>query len=157
MNASSKSELNDSRYLYYDVKLAAPPSEVWQRWSGSEGIRSFLGIDSHIDFRVGGAFEFYFNPDSTSTERGSEGCVILAIEKEKMLTFTWNAPPHMPDIRAQRTVVVLRMGGLPDGGTHLEISHYGWGESENWQQARSYFTNAWPNVLAALQKSFEQD
>ena len=71
-----------------------------------------------------------------------------------VIAFTWNAPPHLPEARAQRTVVILRFA--PEGeGTRLSLSHLGWGSGGEWPKARAYFEKAWPNVLKNLQTRFE--
>jgi uncharacterized protein YndB with AHSA1/START domain len=79
---------------------------------------------------------------------------VLAVEEEKLLSFTWNAPPHLAEARKQRTVVFLRFA--PEGNsTRLSLSHLGWGEGGEWPKAREYFAKAWPFVLKNLQTRFE--
>jgi uncharacterized protein YndB with AHSA1/START domain len=79
---------------------------------------------------------------------------MLALDPEQMLSFTWNAPPHLPQARAQRTVVILRFAAAGDN-TELTLTHLGWGTSGEWPKARAYFEKAWPKVLKNLQTRFE--
>ena len=71
-----------------------------------------------------------------------------------MISFTWNAPPHLPQARAQRTFVTVRM--QPEGAaeTRVRLTHAGWGDGGEWDQAYAYFDRAWGNVLANLKKRF---
>ena len=71
-----------------------------------------------------------------------------------MLTFTWNARPHLPQARAQRTYVTVRLKPIGDNETHVTLHHGGWGDGGQWDQAYAYFDKAWGNVLANLQKRF---
>lgn len=64
-----------------------------------------------------------------------------------MLSFTWNAPPSMPDIRKQRTHVMLYLEAYGEKQTHLTLIHDGWGRNPDWQAARSYFERVWRHVV----------
>ncbi len=78
----------------------------------------------------------------------------LAVQPMRMISFTWNAPPHLPEARAQRTSVVVRFEPAGEGETRVSLSHGGWGDGGQWDQAYAYFDRAWGNVLGNLQKRF---
>jgi len=88
--------------------------------------------------------------------RGSEGCCILSYIPEEMLSFSWNAPPTIPKLRklGPCTWVVVRFESLDDKIVRVKLTHMGILEGEDWDKYQEYFTNAWPKVLEALQKSF---
>ena len=73
-----------------------------------------------------------------------------------MLSFDWNAPPSLPEARAQRTFVVVRLALLGDKLTRVTLHHAGWGTGGEWDKAYTYFDRAWGNVLGNLKKRFEQ-
>jgi uncharacterized protein YndB with AHSA1/START domain len=89
--------------------VTAPVAEVWWAWTTDAGLRAWLLHDARVELRVGGAYEWYFLDDAAPGSRGSEGCQVVGYQAPTMLTFTWNAPPHLPHARAQRTVVLLRL------------------------------------------------
>ncbi len=137
------------------VKLAtvpAPVDEVWKSWTTREGIRSFFAPDARIEARPGGAFEIHFNPYAKPGLKGADGMVFLALQEKKMLSFTWNAPPHLPEVRGQRTSVTVRLAPAGDGATEVRLTHAGWGDGGQWDQAYAYFDRAWTSVLANLEK-----
>lgn len=137
------------------VKVPAPQHEVWQAWTTAEGVKSFFAEECKLDLRVGGAYEMYFDLDAPRGKWGGEGCVILAIEPESMFSFTWNAPPEFPEIREQKTHVLVRLMTIDGNKTLVTLSHDGWGESKEWQQVREYFVRAWGEVvLPRLVKRF---
>ncbi|HEY9104591.1 SRPBCC domain-containing protein [Chitinimonas sp.] len=136
------------------VTIKAPVAKVWQAWTTSEGISSFFAPEAHVEAKPDGPFEVYMDPYGEPGLKGADTMKVLAVEPEKLLSFTWNAPPHLPAARAQRTVVILRFA--PEGqDTRLSLSHVGWGSDGEWPKARAYFEKAWPNVLKNLQTRFE--
>jgi uncharacterized protein YndB with AHSA1/START domain len=144
------------RSLRFEVTVPADRAAVWQAWTTEAGVTTFFAPEAWIDLRVGGAYEMYFNPDEPDGKRGGEGLYILAIQPEKMLSFTWNAPVYLPEVRDQHTVVTLRFYELADGRTRIILHHSGWGEGGQWDEAYRYFANAWGElVLPRLKQRFE--
>jgi len=73
-----------------------------------------------------------------------------------MLSFTWNAPPELPEARWQRTHVVVRLRELAADETLVTLRHDGWGEGGEWDAAFEYFSRVWGGVvLARLKRRFE--
>jgi uncharacterized protein YndB with AHSA1/START domain len=136
------------------VTVKAPVAEVWKAWTTSEGIVSFFAPEARVQARPDGPFVIIMDPYAEPGLQGADDMRVLAVETERLLSFTWNAPPSLPEARQQRTVVVLRFA--PDAeGTRLTLSHLGWGSGGEWPKARAYFERAWPNVLKQLQQRFE--
>lgn len=136
------------------VSVKAPVGAVWQAWTTSAGITSFFAPEAEVDARPDGAFHIFIDPYGQPGMKGADTMRVLAVEPEKLLSFTWNAPPSLPQARAQRTVVILRFA--PEGdATRLSLSHVGWGTDGEWPKARAYFEKAWPNVLKNLQTRFD--
>jgi hypothetical protein len=48
----------------------------------------------------------------------------------------------------------VRLKPAGEGETRVTLTHVGWGEGGQWDQAYQYFDRAWGNVLANLKKSF---
>ena len=79
----------------------------------------------------------------------------MALQPKTMLSFDWNAPPSMPEARAQRTFVVVRFERVGDAVTRVSLHHTGWGDGGEWDKAYAYFDRAWGGVLGNLKKRFE--
>ncbi len=147
---------NAHRIIAGEVIVDAPVSDVWKAWTTEQGIKSFFAHDCNIDLRVGGPYEMTFLPDGEPGQRGGEGVRFLAIQPEKMLSFTWNAPPHLAEVRKQWTHVVVRFREIEDGRAKLTLRHDGWGEGGEWDEAFAYFERAWLEiVLPNLAKLWE--
>ncbi len=129
-----------------EIQVKANLDDVWKAWTTEDGIIGFFAPGCNIDFRPGGNYEIYFNPDAPSGQRGGEGVRILAIQPMKMFSFTWNAPPHLPSVRKQHTHVVIRL--FPDeSGTKVTLYHDGWGSGSEWDEAFDYFNQAWNQIV----------
>jgi uncharacterized protein YndB with AHSA1/START domain len=135
------------RVIRGQVIVPAPLPEVWQAWATVEGAKSFFAPRCRIELRPGGAYEILFVPDAEPGSRGGEGNVVLAVQPERMLSFTWNAPPSLPQVRDQRTHVVIRFSEAKGGVTRVTLRHDGWGDGGEWDQAFQYFTRAWNDVV----------
>lgn len=143
------------RAIELDAVVPAPVADVWRAWTTTDGVKSFFAPDARVELRVNGPFEIYFNPLAEPGAKGADDMRILAWQEEKMLAFTWNAPPHLPEARRQRTHVVVRFAPAEGGGTRVTLHHDGWGDGGEWDKAFDYFAKSWGNVLGNLRKRFE--
>ncbi len=142
------------RAIVRDVVVAASPQQAWDAWTTREGITSFFAPDAQVDAKAGGAFHIYIDPLAEPGMKGADEMRFMA-QPPKMLSFDWNAPPSLPEARRQRTFVVVRIEPVADGQTRVTLTHTGWGDGGEWDQAYAYFDRAWGNVLANLKKRFE--
>ena len=76
--------------------------QAWEAWTTREGIRSFFAPDALVEPRVGGAFHIHMDPGGAPGMKGADEMRFMALQPKKMLSFDWNAPPHLPEARAQR-------------------------------------------------------
>ena len=143
------------RSIDKEVVVAATAEQAWTAWTTREGITSFFAPDARIEPRVGGAFEVYINPFAEPGLKGADDMRFLALQPPRMLSFTWNAPPSLPQAREQRTFVVIRFQPVSERETRVTLHHTGWGDGGEWDKAYAYFDRAWGNVLGNLKKSFE--
>ena len=148
---------NPERVITYKITIPTPRSEVWRAWTTVDGARTFFSPDCKIDLKPGGAYEMYFNLSAPAGDKGGEGMILLAIHPEKMLSFTWNAPPDLPSVRGQMTHVTISLDEIDPANTLVTLKHDGWGEGGEWDLAYEYFTRAWGEVvLPRLKYRFEQ-
>ena len=141
------------RAIDVSVLVAAPVEQVYGAWTTSDGIKTFFAPDAHVELRVDGPFQIYINPYGGPGMKGADDMRVIGFQENRMLSFTWNAPPSLPEARKQRTIVILRF--QPEGaGTRLTLHHVGWGDGGEWDKAFDYFSKAWPNVLGGLQERF---
>jgi uncharacterized protein YndB with AHSA1/START domain len=145
------------RAIEKEVVIQATLDQAWDAWTTREGITSFFAPDARIEPKPGGAFEVYINPYAAPGLKGADDMRYLALQPKRMLSFTWNAPPSLPEVRQQRTVVIIRFTPVSDTQTRITLHHTGWGDGGEWDKAFGYLDKAWSNVLGNLQKRFAEN
>ena len=139
----------DTRSIEMTVVAEATPDEVFALWSSAEGTRRFFSPAANIELRPGGPYEILFLMDAPEGERGCEGCQVVAFDPERWLTFTWNSPPSLPEVRHEQTNVIVELNEVEEG-TEVRLLAIGWGTGESWLSSYEYFDSAWGRVLQAL-------
>ena len=140
-------EEKPDRAILADTLVLADLTRVWHAWTTEAGVRTFFAPGCRIDLRPGGAYEMYFSPESPPGQRGGEGCQLLAVQPEKMLSFTWNNPPSLPEVRGQFTHVLIWFWADRESATRVTLVHDGWGMGCEWDRAFAYFAKAWKRVV----------
>ncbi|MDZ7590104.1 MAG: SRPBCC domain-containing protein [Rubrivivax sp.] len=143
------------RAIDKEVVVNATLDQAWDAWTTREGIRSFFAPDAAVEPRVGGAFHIHMDPGGAPGMKGADDMRFMALQPKKMISFDWNAPPQLPEARAQRTFVVVRFAAVDDRTTRVTLHHTGWGDGGQWDLAYAYFDKAWGGVLGNLKKRFE--
>jgi uncharacterized protein YndB with AHSA1/START domain len=138
-----------------EIIVDAPISDVWSAWTTNNGVRTFFAPDSKVCLEVGGPYELYFIPDAPNGNRGSESMKILSFDPERLISFEWNNPPSLAEIRGEKTWVVVYFEALSPERTRVQMHHLGWREGEIWSKAFEYFVNAWDIVLSRLERRFK--
>ena len=121
-------EENPERVITAGIDVPSSPADVWRAWTTKEGAEAFFAPRCNIDLKPGGPYEMLFDLDAERGKQGGEGMLVLAVQPQRMLAFTWNAPPSMPSVRGQMTHVVVRLLETEKGETRVTLRHDGWGE-----------------------------
>jgi uncharacterized protein YndB with AHSA1/START domain len=139
------------RSFVQEIEIAAPAADAYALWTDAEAWQRLMGPDSraHIDLEIGGRYEWLFDG-----QVGSNGCQVLAYIPDRLVSFTWNAPPSQPT-RERRTWVVVETETLGDRATRVRLTHLGFGEGDDWDATLAYFESAWGYVLPLMKKHLE--
>ena len=138
---------DQERVIKGDVVVNAPLDQVWNAWTTSEGAETFFAPKCNIDPKPGGRYEMLFDLNAEPGDQGGEGMIVIAIQPQRMLAFTWNAPPHLSNVRNQMTHVIIRLYALSPEQTKVTLWHDGWGGEEEWDSAFEYFDRAWKKIV----------
>jgi len=144
------------RAIEKELIVRATLDEAWSAWTTREGITSFFAPDAKVEARVGGPFQIYMDPGAAPGSKGADDMRYLALQPKKMISFDWNAPPHLPEARAQRTFVIVRFEKVDETSTRVRLHHTGWGDGGEWDKTYAYFDRSWGFVLGNMKKRFEQ-
>ncbi|MBT9596728.1 MAG: SRPBCC domain-containing protein, partial [Vitreoscilla sp.] len=143
------------RAIDKEIVVPATLDQAWAAWTTREGIVSFFAPDAEIDPRVDGAFHIHIDPTAPAGQKGADDMRFMALQPRQMLSFDWNAPPSLPEARAQRTFVIVRFEPVSANETRVTLHHVGWGQGGQWDATYAYFDKAWGNVLGNLKTRFE--
>ena len=130
-----------------EVIVNAPLDQVWDAWTTNKGAEAFFAPKCSIDAKPGGRYEMLFDLNAELGKQGGEDMIVMAMQPQKMLAFTWNAPPHLPQVRNQMTHVIIRLYALSLDQTKVTLRHDGWGEGGEWDSAYEYFERAWKKIV----------
>jgi uncharacterized protein YndB with AHSA1/START domain len=142
------------RVIRKEVAVKGSLTEVWEAWTTSEGAVTFFAPEANVTLAIGGSYELLFDPAAPEGSRGSEGMKILSFLPMEMLSFEWNAPPQYPDVRRQRTWVVVQFYPCNESVIRVRLTHLGWMEGDKWDKVFQYFKRAWDVVLWRLEHRF---
>ncbi|MBT3229081.1 MAG: SRPBCC domain-containing protein [Candidatus Marinimicrobia bacterium] len=146
--------MNNKR-LHKSILVQADLKSSWEKWTTHAGLKTFLGLDNKIELTPGGPYEIYFLLDNPEGTRGGEGNQVLSFLPPRMLSFTWNAPPTIPEVRnhSHKTWVVIQLEEVDARQTRVSLDHLGWLDGEKWDETYAYFDHAWEIVLDSLKES----
>ena len=145
-------DVSSGRAVRVEGTVNAPVREVWRVWTTSEGAEEFFAQKANIELRLGGPYEIQFNPKDERS--GTKRLKILSYAPEEMISFQWNAPPEMPVARNGGTWVVVEM--RPEGAsrTHVTVTHLGFKEGAEWDEAYVHFQQGWGGLVKRLERRF---
>lgn len=132
---------------YAEAVVDAPVADVWSDWTTPDGLEAFFAPKAVIDLKPGGAYEVWFLPEAEPGQRGADNGIILGLQENRMIHFTWAMPPYMEEIRPHMTSVQIFFDPLPGSKTRVRLYHTGFGGGEAWDKGRAYFVASWPQVM----------
>ena len=134
----------------------APVQAVWQAWTTTAGLKSWLAPHADIDLRLGGLMRAHYDPKGTLGDPGTIENRVLAYEPERMLAIqVARAPENFPfkaEVGSMWTV--LHFQPTAEGGTQLRIVGLGFGADEAAQRMKEFFRRGNAFTLQQLQKHF---
>ncbi|MBY0505275.1 MAG: SRPBCC domain-containing protein [Bryobacteraceae bacterium] len=136
-----------TKALIFEVMIPAAAGAVWQAFTTSEGLRTWLAPNVTVDLRNGGEWTVHFPGGSTG------GGTILNFTPERELTLAALAPDQFPTVRAERTQATFEF--MPKGNSTLvRLTQTGWKPGEEWDRAYAYLAQGNRQLLETLRRRF---
>lgn len=144
--APSSTEGSGKR-LVIELEIPAPLPDVWNAFSTSDGLSTWLFPNATVDLRPGGDWLVHFPGGSTG------GGTIVSFAPQKELVLSALAPDQFPHVRADRTQAVFEFE--PRGkSTVVRLTQTGWKTGAEWDKAYAYLAAGNAQLLASLYKRF---
>jgi uncharacterized protein YndB with AHSA1/START domain len=135
--------------LVIEIEVPAPVHDVWQAFSTSEGLSTWLFPNATVDLKPGGDWLVHFPGGSTG------GGTIESFVPEKEMVLAALAPDKFPHVRAERTRAVFQFEAHGNS-TVVRLTQSGWKSGDEWTQAYEYLAAGNAQLLASLHKRFVQ-
>jgi uncharacterized protein YndB with AHSA1/START domain len=135
------------KVLVLEVTVPAPLNAVWEAFTTSAGLSTWLTPGAVVDLKEGGEWTAHFPGGSTG------GGTILSFVPEKELVLSALAPDKFPTVRATRTKARFQFEGKGDS-TIVRLTQTGWKGGEEWSKAYEYLTVGNAQLLATLHHRF---
>ena len=135
------------RVLTLEVTIPASRAAVWQAFTTSDGLSTWLTPGAVVDLRTGGEWTAHFPGGKTG------GGTILSFVPEKEIVLSAMAPERFPNVRAERTRVRFRFEAKGES-TVVQLVQTGWKSGEEWDKAYEYLVVGNAQLLATLHRRF---
>jgi uncharacterized protein YndB with AHSA1/START domain len=133
--------------LVIQVEVPAPIHAVWQAFTTSDGLSTWLTPGAVVDLRPGGEWTAHFPDGSTG------GGTIVSFVPEKELVISAMAPDQFPHVRAERTKAVFQFEARGDS-TVVRLTQSGWKQGAEWTRAYEYLVAGNAQLLSTLHHRF---
>jgi uncharacterized protein YndB with AHSA1/START domain len=134
--------------LIFEVRVPVPRAAVWQAFTTSDGLSTWLTPGAVVDLRKGGEWTAHFPGGKTG-----EG-TILSFAPEKELVLSAMAPEQFPTVRAQRTTATFQFTAVNDESTIVRLVQTGWQSGPEWDKAYDYLAQGNAQLLETLRRRF---
>lgn len=145
------------RIIVVSAKIQCSATTAFELFTTNTGLESWLTVKADVTPEVGGKYELFWNPDDPDNN-STKGCKILAIDKPNYINFEWSGPQQykhfMNSVQPFTNVTVLFTAG--DSQATVTLIHTGWRDTEDWEEARQYFINAWTGAFNKLEQLVNQ-
>ncbi len=154
--AAAGASKDSSVILRHEIIVEAPIEAVWDAFTTTEGLESWMVAHAEIDLRVGGKMLTHYDPNGTLGDENTIENTILSYEPLRMLSIkATKAPASFPYKEAIKNMwSVVRFEPIDARRTRVVCTGMGYGEDEESLKLRSHFEagNQW--TLRALQSHF---
>jgi uncharacterized protein YndB with AHSA1/START domain len=133
--------------LKFDVVIPAKTAEVWQAFTTSAGLDTWLWRECTVDLREGGGWIVHYPGGKTG------GGTILAFQDRRQLVLRAMAPERFPEVRSVGTTAVFDFA--PEGErTRVTLTQTGWKKGQEWDDAYEYLASGNAQLLEQLYARF---
>jgi uncharacterized protein YndB with AHSA1/START domain len=134
--------------LKMEVVVPASVDALWQAFSTSDGLSTWLTPGAVVDLRKGGEWTAHFPGGKTG------GGTIVSFVSKREMVMSAMAPEWFPTVRAERTTAAFRFLPLGPGSTLVQLEQTGWKEGPEWEKAYDYLAKGNAQLLETLRRRF---
>lgn len=128
-------------------------SAAFAMFTQGSQITTWLAMGAEVEPFVGGRYELFWDMNNRAIN-STMGCKVTAIEENELLCFEWKGPVQFAgfmNTAAPLTHVAVFFAPRDEHTTTIHLVHSGWGDNEQWEEARAWFEAVWGNALRKLE------
>jgi uncharacterized protein YndB with AHSA1/START domain len=134
--------------LVFEVTVPAPIDAVWNAFTTSEGLSTWLTPGAVVELRKGGEWTAHYPGGKTG------GGTILSFKPKREIVMSAMAPEWFPHVRSERTTALFEFKAVTSGSTLVRLTQTGWKEGEEWDKAYDYLARGNAQLLETLKRRF---
>ena len=140
--------------LVHEGIVDAPLEKVWDSWTTSEGLRSWLAPHADIDFRIAGTMRANYSPDGDLGDAQTIENMILSFDPHEMISIQVSkAPVDFPFPNAIFEMwTVIYFQSIDPARTSVRIVANGFSVDEESQAMRAFFDQGNAITLQQMQE-----
>ncbi|MHA7832001.1 MAG: SRPBCC family protein [Flagellimonas sp.] len=150
-SAMAQKQESMDKVIIESVKLNCNGTEAFHMFTKNKHLENWLTNMADVELKTGGKYELFWEPNNPE-DNSTIGCKVLGFERSNYILFEWKGPVQykhiMNNIRPLTQVLVLFTE--VDSMTKVTLIHSGWRNTDEWEEARQYFVNAWSTALGQL-------
>ncbi len=127
--------------------------KAFAQFTKNNELESWLCVKADVQENEGGKYELFWTPD-TPENNSTTGCKILTFKRNNIIQFEWKGPVQfhsfMNTCKPLTNVTVFFE--TVENKTKIKLSHAGWGEGKQWDEARHWFQISWSGAFTLLEK-----
>ena len=133
--------------LRFEVTVPAKLADVWDAFTTTDGLNTWLWRDCTVDLRPGGGWIARFPGGSTG------GGTIESFQTGCQLVIHAMAPEQFPEVRRLGTTATFDL--RPEGPrTRITLTQTGWRQGKEWDDAYEYLARGNAQLLGQLYLRF---
>lgn len=128
----------------FHVEIDAHIDDVWQAFTTTEGLQSWVAPLADIDFKVGGKWRANYDPNGTLGDASTIENTILSYDPKRMISLKATGFPKdfIFEEAAKDTWSVFYFSPITPSRTKITVVGLGYNETELSQKMRSFFQAA---------------
>ncbi len=145
---------DESREVF-EIEIDAGIDDVWEAFTTTAGIKSWVAPLAEIDFKIGGKWRANYNAEGELGDSTTIENTILAYDPKRMISLKATTFPEGFAFveAAQETWTVFYFSPASSSRTKITVVGLGYTDSEQSQKMRLFFADANEYSLRQLEKS----
>jgi uncharacterized protein YndB with AHSA1/START domain len=148
----------EERVLRHEIAVNGSLADVWNAFTTSEGLMTFMAPVVHMELKTGGAFDSNYRVGSKLGDPGTIHNQVLNYIPMEMFSIKVGLTDQFPE-RPRQAGTLFAVLTFKDAGvkqTLVTISMLGWGNGEDWDQVYKFFDRGNAYTMTELARRFDQ-